>query len=64
MYATTGGRWTDLDPALVQRPTWGTLRITFVDCEHAVAELDGLDGNKVMSLERLGRTEGLDCAAP
>ena len=61
MYATTGGRWTDFDPAQIQRTTWGTLRITFVDCENAVAELDGADGTKVMTLERLGRTEGLDC---
>jgi hypothetical protein len=61
MYRTTGGRWTNLDPALIQRPVWGQLRITFVDCEHAVAELDGADGVQVMSLERLGRTVGLDC---
>lgn len=61
LYRTTGGRWTDLDPALIQRPSWGTLRLTFVDCEHAVAELDGIDGTKVMSLERLGRTDGLAC---
>lgn len=61
MYQTTGGRWTGLDPALIQRPTWGTLRITFVDCGHAVAELDGVDGAQVLTLERLGRTLGLDC---
>ena len=61
MYRTTGGRWNGLDPAQIQRPTWGTLRVTFVDCEHAVAELDGEDGTKVLALERLGRTEGLDC---
>lgn len=62
MYATQGGRWNNFNPANITRPTWGTLRITFVDCEHAVAELVGLDGTKVMSLERLGRTVGLDCS--
>ena len=61
LYSTTGGRWNGFDPTDIQRTTWGTLRITFVDCEHAVAELDGADGTKVLSLERLGRTDGLDC---
>ena len=61
LYATQGGRWSNFNPANITRPTWGTLQITFVDCEHAVAELNGTDGTKVMSLERLGRTEGLDC---
>ncbi len=61
MYQTTGGRWTDLDPALIQRPAWGTARITFVSCTTAVAELDGIDGTQVLNLERLGRTIGLDC---
>ena len=45
----------------MQRPAWGQARITFVNCETAVAELDGIDGNQVLNLERLGRTEGLDC---
>ena len=61
MYLTTGGRWTDFDPGVVQRPPWGTLRLTFVDCAHAVAELDGIDGTQLLTLERLGRTVGLDC---
>ena len=61
MYRTTGGRWTGFDPAVIQRPSWGTARITFVDCEHAVAELDGLDGTQLLELQRLGRTDGLEC---
>ena len=61
LYATQGGTWNNFNPANITRPTWGTLRITFVDCENAVADLDGADGTKTMTLERLGRTEGLDC---
>ncbi|WP_374603757.1 M23 family metallopeptidase [Arenimonas sp.] len=61
MYETVGGRFNGLDPGAIQRPTWGQARITFVNCETAVAELDGADGSQVLSLERLGRTDGLDC---
>jgi murein DD-endopeptidase MepM/ murein hydrolase activator NlpD len=61
MYQTTGGRWTDFDPAQIQRPIWGQARVTFVNCESAVVELDGLDGTQVLNLQRLGRTVGLDC---
>lgn len=61
LYQTVGGSFTNFDPGQVQRPAWGQARITFVSCEAAVAELDGIDGNQVLNLERLGRTEGLDC---
>ena len=61
MYRTTGGRWTGFDPAQIQRPTWGTASLTFVDCDRALAVLDGDDGVQVLELERLGRTIGLDC---
>lgn len=61
MYETIGGRFNGLDPGAIQRPTWGQARITFVDCDTAVAELDGNDGVQVLNLERLGRTTGLDC---
>lgn len=61
LYQTLGGSFNNFDPGQVQRPAWGQARITFVSCETAVAELDGIDGNQVLNLERLGRTEGLDC---
>jgi hypothetical protein len=61
MYRTTGGRWTGLDPGAIMRPAWGSARITFLACERAVAELDGVDGVQVLELERLGRTVGLGC---
>lgn len=61
MYATTGGRFDDLDPDLIERPTWGVMSLTFNSCTSAVAELSGTDGDKTLVLERLGRTPGLDC---
>lgn len=61
MRLATGGRFTGLDPAAIQRPVWGTVAITFVNCETAVAELDGIDGQQVLTLTRLGRTTGLAC---
>ena len=61
LYETLGGRFNNLDPNAIQRPTWGSARITFVNCDTAVAELTGKDGSQVLNLERLGRTEGLDC---
>ncbi|GGA72996.1 hypothetical protein GCM10011521_08920 [Arenimonas soli] len=61
LYETRGGRFNGLDPGAIQRPTWGQARVTWVSCETAVAELDGPDGTQVLTLERLGRTTGLDC---
>lgn len=61
MRATTGGRFNQFDAGAIQRPVWGSLTLTFENCERALAELAGADGNKVMVLERLGRTEGLGC---
>ena len=61
MYETLGGRFNGLDPGAIQRPTWGQARVTWVSCEIAVAELEGADGTQVLTLERLGRTTGLDC---
>ena len=61
MRLATGGRFNGLDPAAITRPVWGSVAITFVDCETAVAELDGLDGQQVLTLTRLGRTTGLGC---
>lgn len=61
LYQTLGGRFNGLEPGDIARPAWGQARITFVSCETAVAELDGIDGTQVLNLERLGRTEGLDC---
>lgn len=61
LYETRGGRFNGLDPGAIQRPTWGQARVTWVSCEAAVAELEGPDGTQVLTLERLGRTTGLDC---
>ena len=61
MYATNGGRFDDLDPDLIERPTWGVMSLTFNSCTSATAELSGADGDKTLVLERLGRTPGLDC---
>lgn len=61
MRATTGGRFNDFDAGAIDRPVWGTMTLTFQACDQALAELAGADGNKVMVLERLGRTDGLSC---
>ena len=55
------GSFTAFDPDAIQRPDWGTLRLTFHGCTAATAELDGTDGQQTLELERLGRTPGLDC---
>ena len=61
VYRTTGGRFNGLDPAQIQRPTWGTLTLRFSSCTAATATLAGIDGTQTLTLERLGRTTGLDC---
>lgn len=51
----TNGRWNDFDAAAIQRATWGTLELRFLDCDRATATLVGTDGTKTMTLVPLAR---------
>ena len=55
------GTFNGFDREAIQRPEWGSLRLTFDSCTAATAELDGEDGLKILQLQRIGRTPGLDC---
>ena len=61
--ATRGGRYTSLDPTAIRREPWGTLTLSFEDCERAQATLAGDDGTQVLALVRLAKPAGLDCGA-
>ena len=61
---TRGGRFNGFDAASVERVPWGTVRLRFADCDHAMATLVGADGTKQMTLVRLTRIPGLRCDAP
>ena len=41
--------------------SWGTITITFFDCDSGHATFDGLDGNLEMDLVRLSSVPGVDC---
>jgi acetyl esterase/lipase len=57
----SGGRYSDYDPALVQRAAWGRVDLTFTDCDHASARLEGSDGVQTLSLVRVARVGALRC---
>lgn len=42
---------------------WGTLQLTFVDCNTASATLSGFDGTQSLDLVRLAGVDGLDCGS-
>jgi len=57
----SGGRYSDYDPALVQRAVWGRVDLTFSDCDHASARLEGTDGVQTLALVRVARVGALRC---
>ncbi len=57
----SGGRYSDYDPALVQRAAWGRVDLTFSDCDHASARLEGNDGAQALALVRVARVGALRC---
>jgi uncharacterized protein YndB with AHSA1/START domain len=58
---THGGRFNGFVAANIRNNPWGTLRLTFPDCDTASAVLTGLDGTQIMALTRLTRAPGLRC---
>lgn len=57
----SGGRWSDYDPALVQRVAWGRVDLTIADCERIAARLEGADGVQALNLVRVARVGALRC---
>ncbi len=57
----SGGRYNDYDPALVQRAAWGRVDLSFSDCDHASARLEGSDGVQTLALVRVARVGALRC---
>jgi hypothetical protein len=57
----TGGRW--LNPGRMRPEPWGSLRLTFVDCDRGAVEYEGSAGYGAgtLRLERLTRPDGLSC---
>jgi len=62
-----GGRWIpNFDPAQYSSRPWGTLTLTFTDCDHGRVDFFGADdasdwGNGYMDLSRLTTPAGLSC---
>ena len=61
MIEATGGVFNDFNPDDVTGITWGTLTITFIDCNNAIATLVGPAGTQVFDLTKLAGVEGLAC---
>lgn len=64
MHVSSGGNFGDFTPGQVSTNPWGTLRMNFLTCRDATAELDGLTGRQTMSMVRLAGLAGLECKAP
>ena len=61
MLESDGGVFNNYDPNDVAVTPWGTLTITFTDCDTALATLSGPEGEVVFNLTRLAGVEGLSC---
>lgn len=60
----TGGRWLpNFDPNTIVRNAWGTLTLTFTDCNHGKVEFSSVHGygSGSMNLLRLTQPAGLVC---
>jgi hypothetical protein len=60
----TGGRWIpNFDPQAIARNPWGTLTLTFTDCNHGRVDFNSVRGygNGSMNLLRLTQPLGLTC---
>lgn len=57
----TGGAWGAFEPEDVTRTPWGTMTMTFDDCESGEAIVDGVDGIEALELTKLAEAFGLPC---
>ena len=63
-YQTIGGRWIpNFDPSRIVNSAWGTLTITFTDCNHGRVDFNSVAGYGAgsMNLTRLTQPAGLSC---
>ena len=63
-YQTIGGRWIpNFDPSRIVNSAWGTLTITFTDCNHGRVDFNSVAGYGTgsMNLTRLTQPAGLSC---
>ncbi len=63
MLEAEGGVFSDFDPGAVQVSSWGTLNLTFINCESGSAVLSGPDGIEEFALSRLAGVERLACGS-
>jgi hypothetical protein len=66
-YAPRGMRFGEFDPADIDLPEWGRVRISFDDCERATLSWEANDpayADGSLPIERLARIATLDCALP
>ena len=65
MYQALGGRFIpNFDPAAIQKPVWGTLTLTFSDCNSGRVDYDAVApgyGKGGMTLKRLTAVAGTAC---
>lgn len=64
MDISCGGRFGGFSPEDITETPWGTLTITFEDCEHAIATLSGADGQQTMNIVKLANLQGSDLDCP
>lgn len=57
----TGGTFNNFNSGNTVEKPWGTLELTFTDCQSAEARLTGIDGQESLTLKRLAATSGINC---
>jgi acetyl esterase/lipase len=61
MVVASNGRFTNFSAADIVRSIWGTLDLTFIDCDHASAVLAGADGQQILAITILARVATTQC---
>ncbi len=60
MYVLDGGGFQDFSAPSSR--VWGTARVSFETCRHAIVELTGESGVQVLQLDKLNTSYGLNCS--
>ena len=61
MGVASNGRFTNFSASDIVRSIWGTLDLTFTDCDHGSAVLNGADGRQTLAIVILARVATTQC---
>lgn len=64
MIRASGGRFGGFSPDDITETPWGTMTISFEDCENGTATLSGADGEQTLDLVKFAHLQGTDFDCP